>query len=122
MSSQVLFNKQIINAQTTGTFPIPMSTGVDGDPYVTGQMLGQNLEYTFHVLFGAGTGAGAIKVETSHDPAFTGTWATIATVTWATANTAHYVSLTGVFRAIRLRFSVDVTGGTASAWVITSSR
>jgi hypothetical protein len=120
MASQVLFDGQIINAQTTGTFPLPFSSGVS--PYEDGKAAGQPLEFTFHVLFGAGTTAGVIKVETSHDPAFTGTWAVIATVSWATANTAHYVSLTGCFRALRLRFSSDAVNGTASAWMIANSR
>jgi hypothetical protein len=121
MSSQVLLDKLIIDAQTTGTFNIPaVSSAVS--PYEDGKMTGGALEFTFHVLFSSGSSTGVIKVETAHDPAFTGTWAVIATVTWATANTAHYVSLTGAFRALRLRFTADVTGGTASAWVIASSR
>jgi len=120
MSSQVLFDQQILNAVTTGTVYLPGSSGVS--PYVDGKMSGAALEYTVHALFGAGVGAGAMKLETAHDPSFTGTWAVIATITFATENTAHYVSLTGCFRALRLRVSTTVTGGTASAWVIASSR
>jgi|SRR6185295_16382661 len=122
MASQVLFNKQLLNAVTTGTAFVPGSSGFDGDPYVTGQGTGQSLEYTFHVLFGASTSAGVLKIETAHDPAFTGTWAVIATVSWATESTAHYVSLTGCFRALRVRVSTTVVGGTASVWCIASSR
>lgn len=120
MSSQVLLDQIVIDGQTTGTFFIPGSSGVN--PLVDGKMTGSALEYTFHCLFGVGTGAGVIVVETAHDPAFTGTWATVGTFTWAAANRAHYISLTGCFRALRLRFSSDVTGGTASVWVIASSR
>ena len=122
MASTVLANQALFAAKTTGTFILPTSSGVDGDPYVTGHALGNNLEYTFHFLFSAGAGAGVMKLETSHDPAFTGTWAVIGTVTFATENTAHYISLTGCFRALRVRFSSDVTGGTASCWYIASSR
>lgn len=120
MASTVLFDQQLIDTKTTGTFILPFSSSVS--PYVDGKMTGQALEMTFHVLFSTGAGAGVLKVETAHDPAFTGTWAVIGTVTFATENTAHYVSLTGVFRALRVRFSSDVTGGTASCWVIASSR
>jgi hypothetical protein len=120
MSSQVLFDGPIFAAKTTGTFFLPFSSGVS--PYDDGKMSGEVLEVTVHALFSAGAGAGVIKLETAHDPSFTGTWAVIGTITFATENTAHYISLTGCFRALRLRFSSDVTGGTASAWVIASSR
>lgn len=122
MSSTVMVNRQLFSAKTTGTFILPESTGFDGDPYVSGKALGNNLEYTFYVVFGAGTGAGTLKIETAHDPAFTGTWAVIATVTWATVSTVHYVALTQVLRAVRVRFSADVTGGTADCYYIASSR
>lgn len=120
MSSQVLLDQLLLNAVTTGTAMVPGSSAVS--PYEDGKMTGSSLEYTFHFHFGAGTGAGVFKVETAHDPAFAGTWAVIGTVTWATADTAHYVSLTGCFRALRVRVSTTITGGTGSCWVIASSR
>ena len=120
MASQVLFDQIVIDGQTTGTFILPFSSSVT--PYADGKMTGNMLEMTFHCLFGAGTGAGVIALETAHDPAFTGTWASVGTFTWAAANRAHYISLTGCFRALRLRFTSDVTGGTASVWCIASSR
>ena len=121
MSSQVLFDQQLLNAVTTGTVYLPGSSGVS--PYVDGKMSGEALEYTFHVLFSTGANAGQVVVETCHDPAFTGTWAEIAHVDYAAANTVHYVSLTGCFRALRVRISTAIGGGgTASVWCIASSR
>ena len=120
MASTVLFDQRVINAQTTGTFILPFSSNVS--PYVDGKMQGQPLEFTFHVYFSTGANAGVLKLETAGDPASTGTWAVIGTVTFATEDTWHYVSLTGTFRALRLRFSSNVTGGTASVDCIASSR
>ena len=78
---------------------------------------GQYIEATIYVGFDADSLAGAVVVETCHDPRFTGTWANIATVTWATADTMHYVSVTGIYRALRVRISSDVTSGTVDVRV-----
>ena len=70
-------------------------------------------EWTFYVFFRPGTTAGAVFIETAHDPAFTGTWAQLGTtVTWATANTVHFRSITGTYLAMRARISTAITGGT----------
>ena len=76
-------------------------------------------EITFYVVFGAGTTAGAVKIETAHDPAYTGTWAQLgSTVSWATVSTQHTVSITGTFLALRARISTAVTGGTVSVYMV----
>lgn len=121
MASTVLVNRTLFTGQTTGTFILPESSAGDL-PTITGKALPQDLEYTFYVVFSAGTGAGTVKLETAHDPAFTGTWAVIATVAWATENTVHYVALTQCVRALRMRFTANVTGGTADCYYIASSR
>lgn len=122
MASQVLFDQLILNAKIDeDEIGLAPSSGLS--PYVDGSMVGLSLEYTFHVLFATGSNAGQITVETCHDPAFTGTWAEVATVDYAAANTVHYVSLTGCFRALRVRISTAIGGGgTASVWCIASSR
>lgn len=122
MASQVLFDQQILNAKIDqDEFGLAPSSG--NSPYVSGSLVGLSLEYTFHCLFSTGSNAGQLVVETCHDPAFTGTWANVATVDYASANTVHYVSLTGCFRALRVRISTAIGGGgTASVWCIASSR
>lgn len=73
--------------------------------------------YSSHtVVFGAGTSAGAVVVEGSHDPNYTGTWYNLGTVTWAAATKAHNVTITGPHRAIRHRVSSTIVGGTVSSY------
>ena len=69
------------------------------------------------INFGAGTGAGTLVVEEAHDAAFAGTWAVLATLTWAAASSVKVALITGPWKALRLRFTSDVTGGTADIYV-----
>lgn len=64
------------------------------------------------VTFGAGTSAGVVQVEGAADPNFTGTWAVLATITWAAANRAHETFISGSFLARRVRISTAIVGGT----------
>lgn len=121
MSSQVLVRRPLFEAQTTGTWILPESAATLS-PLVDGKLAGGPLEYTFYFVFGAGAGAGVAVLETAHDPAFGGTWATIGTFTWAAASKVHYIALTQCVSALRIRFTSDVTGGTASCYYIASSR
>ena len=90
----------------------------------TGTVLGpafatQARETTFYVVFGPGTTAGAVMIESAHDPAYTGTWAQLgSTVTWSAASKIHTVSVTGVYLAMRARISTAVTGGTVTVVMI----
>jgi hypothetical protein len=70
------------------------------------------------VTFGAGTNAGVVLIEGAADPTFAGTWATLATITWAAASRAHETFIAGSFIARRVRISTGVTGGTVSAKVL----
>ena len=72
---------------------------------------------TAYVVFNASTSAGSVLVEGAHDKAYTGTWATIATVAWATATTVHRVNAAGPHNAVRVRV-VTVTGGTVDAQIV----
>lgn len=72
-------------------------------------------QVAIYVVFGAGTSAGVVMVEGAHDPDYTGTWANIATVTWAAASRCHMVAITGVHRALRVRISTAIVGGTVDA-------
>ena len=60
--------------------------------------------------------AGVVKVESAHDAAYTGTWATLATVTWAAANKEDLVQITGTHGALRTRISTTIADGTVSTW------
>ena len=69
------------------------------------------------VIFNAGTSAGSVLVEAAHDKNYAGTWALLATVTWAAASKAHQVYIPGPQIAIRVRV-VSVTGGTVDSFVV----
>ena len=76
-------------------------------------------EWMFYILFGAGTSAGAITIESAHDETFSGTWAAQGSVvSWAAASRVHTVGLTGAFKCLRARISTAIVGGTASAFVV----
>lgn len=74
-------------------------------------------EHTMYVRFGAGTSAGAVVLEAADDPAYTGTWSLLGTVTWAAATSVKHVSSTGCHRAVRARISVAIVGGTVNVSV-----
>jgi hypothetical protein len=77
------------------------------------ELSGSKAEGTLVVVtFGAGTGAGAVVVEGAADYAFAGTWAVLATMTWAAASRAHETFIAGGYLARRVRISTGVTGGT----------
>lgn len=81
-------------------------------------LLGTIRELAIYVVFGAGTNAGVVVVEGAHDPAYQGTWANIATINWAAASRVHLAAVSGVHRAVRVRISTGVTGGTVDAYAI----
>lgn len=74
------------------------------------------------VVFGAGTSAGAVMLESAHDPAYTGTWHTEATATWSAATKAVHLSLIGMRRALRVRISTAIVGGTVDAYAKVSDK
>jgi len=84
----------------------------------TVDLTGDPREVTIYVRFNASTTAGAVAVEEAYDASETGTWANIATVSWAAANRVHAVHIPGTSRAVRTRISTAITGGTVSAWIV----
>ena len=71
------------------------------------------------VVFSAGTSAGAIQLEESADPQFTGTWATLGSpVAWAAANRAHSLVINEPMQFGRARISTAVVGGTVDVWAL----
>lgn len=80
--------------------------------------LGSTSEVTFYIVFGPGTGAGAIQIESAHDPNYTGTWAAEGSpVAWVAASRVHKLSVTSANIAMRARISTGVTGGTVDVYV-----
>lgn len=80
---------------------------------------GGNAEGTLVVVtFSAGVSAGVVIVEGAADPLFAGTWAVLATISWAAANRAHETFISGAFLARRVRVSTGIVGGTVSAKVM----
>lgn len=67
------------------------------------------------VTFGAGVTGGVVVIEGSADPSFTGTWAILATITWAAANRAHETFIAGSFLGRRVRISSAILTGTVDA-------
>ena len=75
-------------------------------------------ETTFVVSFGVGTTAGVVTIESAAHKDYTGTWASLGTVTWANANAAQSVSITGVHLALRARISTTIVDGTVDVDVV----
>ena len=75
-------------------------------------------EIGVYVEFDHTSAAGTILVETASVDDYTGTWATLATISWAAIDKAHYAALTNALRALRVRVSSTVTSGTAKVTVV----
>jgi hypothetical protein len=106
--SKAMLYQQILTSQTA----------LDAAGSVRADLLPNTKDVGFYVQFGAGTSAGQVVIEAAHDPSYTGTWAELASVDWAAANKEHYVSVHGVFIALRARISTAIVGGTANVWAI----
>lgn len=76
-------------------------------------------ESAVYVDWGTGVASGVVEVETAHDAAYTGTWAPLATVTFAgTAPDQDIVQITGIHLALRTRISTVLAGGTVSTYFV----
>ena len=68
-----------------------------------------------HVAWGTGVSAGVVCIETADDPDYTGTWTTLATVTFAgTAPKSDVVTTEGPYVAYRHRIDTAVADGTVT--------
>jgi len=90
---------------------------------VSGELFPNDLasvsELAFYIVFGAGTSAGAIQIESSPIRGYTGTWAPEGSaVVWSAANKVHKVSIEGVSYCSRARISVGIVGGTVDVYAI----
>lgn len=82
---------------------------------------GKYTEMIFYVTFDHTSAAGQVVIETAYNPYYTGTWANVGTVNWSAIDKAHYVAVTGVFKALRVRIATAVTTGTCDVAMISSS-
>lgn len=71
-------------------------------------------ETTVYASWSSGTSAGVVTVETAEDDGYTGTWASLGTISWSAASKQDVMQITGALRAVRARISTTVTGGTVT--------
>lgn len=103
---QALASSKLLTADTVGT-STPLGDDVG--------LKAANTMVT--VQFGVGTGAGTYVVEVADSPTFAGTWAVLATIAWAVANSIKTGLVTGPWKALRVRNTAAVTGGTAEVTI-----
>lgn len=104
-----------------------ITTGVTtGSAVVTSADCSNRRRHTFYVVASAGVDAGAVMVETAHDPAYTGTWTPLlldptdgsALPVAVLASTVYAIQVEGAFMNLRLRITTTVTNGTITAYYI----
>lgn len=77
---------------------------------------------THHIAWGTGVTSGVVEIETADDPAYSGTWAPIATVTFSgTAPKQDYLYVEGPYLALRHRISTVVANGTVTTRIVGES-
>ncbi len=70
------------------------------------------------IITGAGTvTTGTVQIETSNDPADSGTWAAIGALTTILSATDLLIQATGIFNFVRARIVTNVTGAGGSVTV-----
>lgn len=69
--------------------------------------------HTFTIATPTGVSAGAIQIESSDDPTYTGTWVAQGSPIVAVASAEVGVSIVGIFTALRARVSTTISGGGA---------
>lgn len=85
----------------------------------TDRRISQCRQAAVYIVWGAGTSAGAVQVESAHLDTFAGTWAPIGTaVAWSAANKEDIVQLSGIHGALATRISTAIVGGSVSTWVV----
>lgn len=74
-------------------------------------------EFTFYIVFGAATSAGAIQIESSPLTGYAGTWAAEGSpLTWSAASKVHKLSISGLAQILRARISTGIVGGTVDVY------
>lgn len=110
MSSRMRFYKSIASAL--------VALNAVSDELSSPDLVAVN-ELTLYIIFGAGTSAGAIQIESAHLSGYTGTWAAEGSpVAWSAENKVHKVSITGASFVVRARVSTLVVGGSVSVFAL----
>jgi len=71
-------------------------------------------DHSFEIEGSAGVATGAIQVETSFEPDYTGTWWPVSAPISVVAVSKILLQFEGAYGFFRARFSINVTGGTAT--------
>jgi hypothetical protein len=80
--------------------------------------IGGAQEISYYIVFGTGTTAGAVQIESAHTATYAGVWAAEGSpVAWAAADRVHKLSITGVTPFIRARVSTLVANGTVDIYI-----
>lgn len=105
IAKKLLDAKTAINTTTNATV---------GSSYMS-----QCRESAIYVDWSTSISAGAVTIESAVDENYTGTWAPLIVVTYASGSPKQdIVQITGVHWAIRTRISTAMTGGTVSTWIV----
>lgn len=97
-------------------------TAKDAVAFLPRILEGRYTEFTIYVTFDGTAAAGAVVLETAPSSDYQGTWANIGTVTFSAASKCHYISVTGVFKTVRVRISSAVTSGTVDVYAVCTMR
>lgn len=89
----------------------------------TSEVLGPGIvsrvrEVTLYVTTIGAVTSGQVLLETAPDPAFTGTWAIVATVNPNATDAVFRSSATGVWLALRVRINTVIGGGAIDAVLV----
>jgi hypothetical protein len=105
-TEEMRISQRMLNAVATGSSAV--------GEYTTGYCR----ESAVYVVWGAGTTAGAVTIESSYLDTYTYTWAPLAVIPWSAAASQDIVQITGVHVNLRTRISTTVVGGTVSTWLV----
>lgn len=76
-------------------------------------------ELTYYIVFGPGTSAGAVQIESAHVSGYAGTWAAEGSpVSWSAASKVHKVSVSGASFVSRARISTAIVGGSVDIFAM----
>ena len=75
-------------------------------------------EVGLYVVFSADAMGGTVVVETAHAIGYAGAWSEVAEVAWRGPARAHYVSLPGLYLAVRCRVTQPIVNGSVDIYAI----
>ena len=115
MASQIVLDDYLWQGKTLNTTVAYLPTSPAS---VGAKLLMPVSEWTIYVTFDHTSAAGVVLVETAPSADYAGTWTNVATVTWSAIDKCHTVSVSAIYRAIRVKIGTAVTSGTCDVYVI----